>query len=263
MVTEEKQALSDFSEIFQENYDKIPNEQERLAVFFKNVNKWLYKPIPKTSFDKDFPHKLYQYSQEAQSEFLEFQSELSGITKAVYTVVADVNKITQSGTEAYQKSDYVRKEGDPNQGERQVINVNTGKPSIFGKMMGKKPDTNLPKSLEDAWVKSENWKDEVMNIPNIWRKLVVYHHYGVKWQTEFDGYGMDDYLSQEVTFLNTRVEPLISNIVMRALEIRTGEQTEKIERIYTGTLAMEKELETAKIMTGQSGGGDNSPPSGS
>ncbi len=259
MSTPEKEALSDFAEIFQESYDVIPKEQKQLLAFFENVNDWYYKKIPENKINKDRPQMIYQYQETNQSEFIRFQSELSGITKAVYLVVKDVSEIAGSGTESYQKSDYIRKEGDPEQPQRQVINVNTAKPSIFHRMLGKKEETNLPKSLEDAWVRSEDWKEEIRNIPQIWKKLILYHHYGVQWQNEFDGYGMINYRNNEVTFLNTRIEPAISNIVMRALEIREEKQTEKIERIYTGTLAMEKELETARLMTGQSSGGEQSP----
>ena len=70
---------------------------------------------------------------------------------------------------------------------------------------------------------------------------------------------MIHYRNNEITFLNTRIEPLISNIVSRALDIRTDSETEKIERIYTSTLQMEKELETARLMTGQAGGEQNNP----
>ncbi len=257
MSSPEKEALSDFSEIFQESYDRIPKEANQLQVFFQNVNKWYYKKEKKDPEVKS--EYLYQYKENVQSEFMKFQTELSAITKAVYLVVKDVSDIAGSGTESYQKSDYVKKEGESDNPQRQVINVNTGKPSIFHKMMGKKPDTDLPKSLEDAWVRSEDWKEEIRNIPQIWRKLVLYHHYGVQWQNVFDGYGMVNYRNNEITFLNTRIEPAISNIVARALDIREELETQKIERIYTGTLAMEKELETARLMSGQ-GGGDQNPP---
>lgn len=254
MASVEKEALSDFSEIFQENYDKIPNEQTRLQQFFSKVNDWYYKTIPKDEVNKEHPELLYQYLESTQSQFMQFQTELSAITKAVFLVVKDVSEIAGQGTESYQKSDYIRKEGEPdNNGQRQVINVNTAKPSIFHRMLGKKPETNIPKSLEDAWIRSENWKEEIRNIPQVWKKLLVYHHYGVQWQNEFDGSGMLNYRNNEVTYLNTRIEPLISNIVSRALEIRNDNVTDKIERIYTGTLKMEKELETARLMTGQMG----------
>jgi len=251
----EKEALSDFSEIFQENYDRIPREQKQLQDFFEKVNDWYYKTIPEEKVDKDRTEMVFQYLETSQSEFMKFQTELSGITKAVYLVVKDVSEIQGSGTDSYQKSDYIRKEGEPDLGQRQVINVNTAKPSIFHKLnpFAKTEETNLPKSLEDAWVKSENWKEEIRNIPQVWRKLIVYHHYGVQWQNEFDGYGMINYRNNEITFLNTRIEPIISNIVMRALDIRSDKETDKIERIYTGTLQMEKELETARLMSGQGG----------
>jgi len=256
----EKEALSDFSEIFQENYDRIPKEQNQLQEFFIRVNKWYYTKIPKDEIVKDKPELLFQYLEDTQAEFMKFQTELSAITKAVYLVVKDVSTIAGMDTESYQKSDYVRKEGEPDMGQRQVINVNTAKPSIFHKLFNKKPDTNIPKSLEDAWIRSENWKEEIRNIPQIWRKLIVYHHYGVQWQNIFDGYGMINYRNNEVTFMNTRIEPLISNIVSRALDIRTDSETDKIERIYTSTLQMEKELETARLMTGQAEGEQKNPP---
>lgn len=257
--SQEKQILSDFSEIFQENFDKLVAEKDELKKFFKNVNTWLYQKMPKDLINKDKPELLFQYLEDAQPEFMEFQSRLSGITKAVYLVVKDVNEINQTSTESYQKSDYIRKEGEASQGQREIINVNTGQPSIFHKLLNKEPDTNLPKSLEDAWIKSENWKEEVLNIPKIWTKLVVYHHYGVQWQNEFDGYGMINYRNNEVTFLNTRVEPLISNMVDRALDIRIDKETDKIERIYTSTMQTEKELEMAKMMSGQQGTESNKP----
>jgi len=256
----EKEALSDFAEIFQESYDRIPKEQQQLTDFFEKVNIWYYKTILENKKDKDKPQYIYQYLESTQSEFIKFQTELSGITKAVYLVVKDVSEIAGTDTESYQKSNYIRKEGDPENPQRQVINVNTAKPSIFHKMLGKKEETNLPKSLEDAWVRSEDWKAEIRNIPQIWKKLILYHHYGVQWQNEFDGYGMINYRNNEVTFLNTRIEPAISNIVMRALDIREEKETDKIERIYTGTLAMEKELETARLMTGQASGGEQNQP---
>ena len=255
----EKEALSDFSEIFQENYDRLPKEQDQLQDFFIKVNEWYYKKISKEKYDKEKPEMLFQYLEDAQSEFMKFQTELSAITKAVYLVVKDVSTIAGMDTEAYQSSDYVRKEGEPDMGQRQVIQINTAKPSVFHKLFNKKPDTNIPKSLEDAWIRSENWKEEIRNIPQIWRKLIVYHHYGVQWQNEFEGYGMTHYRNNEITFLNTRIEPLISNIVSRALDIRTESETDKIERIYTSTLQMEKELETARLMTGQAGGEQNNP----
>jgi len=131
MSTPEKEALSDFSEIFQESYDRIPKEQQQLQTLFQKLNDWYYEPMPKEKFDKDKTQLLYQYLESSQSNFLKFQTELSGITKAVYLVVKDVSEIAGKDTESYQKSDYVKKEGDPDQPQRQIINVNTGKPSAF------------------------------------------------------------------------------------------------------------------------------------
>ena len=173
MASVEKEALSDFAEIFQESYDRLPKEQKQLQDFFEKVNEWYYKTIDKDDISEDKPELIYQYLENKQTEYMKFQTELSGITKAVYLVVKDVAEIAGSDTESYQKSDYIKKEGDPEQPQRQVINVNTAKPSIFHKLLRKKEETNLPKSLEDAWVRSENWKEEIRNIPQIWKKLIV------------------------------------------------------------------------------------------
>ena len=261
MASVEKEAISDFGDIFQDSYDRIDKEQEQLQKFFQKVNDWYYKLIPEDAVNNDKPEQIYQYLESSQSEFMKFQTELSMITKAVYLVVKDVVEIAGKGTESYQKSDYIKKEGEIDMGQqRQVINVNTGKPSAFHKLnpFAKKEETNLPRPLEDAWVRSENWKEEIRNIPQIWKKLLVYHHYGVQWQNEFDGFGMVNYRNNEISYLNTRIEPPISNIVARALDIRELLQTEKIERIYTGTIQMEKELETARLMVGQ-GQSTNTP----
>ena len=258
-MSEENKALSDYSEIFQEHYDKIDSERLELEKFFSDLNKWLYKPMPKEFFDKDKPNLLYQYLESSQPEFMTFQTKLSAITKAVFLVVKDVNEITQTATKSFQDSNYVRKEGDPEQPQRQVINVNTGKPSVFHRLFNRQPDTNLPKSLEDSWIASQNWKEEILNIPKIFGKYTVWHHYGVRWQKEFDGYGMEDYRDNEISYLNTRVELPISNIVSRSLEIRGGTVTEKLERIYTNTQQAEKEIQMQRMMMG--GGDTNAPKS--
>ena len=135
MASVEKEAIDDFSAIFQENYDKIPKEQDRLRQFFIDVNKWYYKKTPKDLINDSKPELVFQYLEDAQAEFLDFQTELSAITKAVYLVVKDVSEITGIGTESYQKSDYIRKEGEAELGQRQVINVG-GKPSIWHKWFG-------------------------------------------------------------------------------------------------------------------------------
>src|SRR3990170_6689780 len=153
MASVEKEAISDFGDIFQDSYDRIDKEQEQLQKFFQKVNDWYYKLIPEDAVNNDKPEQIYQYLESSQSEFMKFQTELSMITKAVYLVVKDVVEIAGKGTESYQKSDYIKKEGEIDMGQqRQVINVNTGKPSAFHKLnpFAKKEETNLPRPLEDA-----------------------------------------------------------------------------------------------------------------
>jgi len=57
----EKEVLSDFSELFQENYDRIPKELAQLSVSFKNLNTWLIREIPKEEVVKEKPKLVYQY----------------------------------------------------------------------------------------------------------------------------------------------------------------------------------------------------------
>ena len=55
----EKEVLSDFSELFQENYDRIPKELAQLTVSFKDLNNWLIKEIPKDMVDEKRPKLVY------------------------------------------------------------------------------------------------------------------------------------------------------------------------------------------------------------
>ena len=159
MTSVEKEAISDFSEIFQENFDRLPRELKELLVAFKELNKWLIRPTTEEQ-KKDYGKTaVYQYLPETQSDFLEHQSKISSITESVFLVVKDINEISAVGTSTYEKSQNVATQNE-GQGEKQVINVNTGKESAFGRLFRKPPQTNLPKAIEDFWVRSENWKED-------------------------------------------------------------------------------------------------------
>ena len=252
MVDVEKQAISDFSEIINENYDRIPEELKYLKTAFRELNKWLLRTTSEEQEKKYGKDAIYQYLPDTQEEFMEHQSRISSVTEAVFMVVKDVNEISAVGTSTYEKSQNVKSQSD-DQTQRQVINVNTGQPSIFGKLnpFRKPPQTNLPKSIEDFWVRSENWKIEIMNIPNIWAKYIDWHHMGVLRHKLFEGDGMDMYLNNEITYLNTRIEPQITKIVRRALEIKLDREINRVGEIYMDTLQSEKAMELAKIQTGQ------------
>ena len=247
----EKEVLSDFSELFQENYDRIPKELAQLTVSFKDLNTWLIKEIPKDMVDENRPKLIYQYLESTQSEFLELQSQVSSIMESVFLVVKDVNEISAVGTSTYEKTANVMAEGEP-AGARQVVNLQQPQSGGFLDRFKKKPTTNLPKSIEDFHIRSENWKEEIMNVPNIWGKYVNWHHMGVLRQKVFDGDGLVDYRDIEIMYLNTRIEPNITKIVKRALEIKGDREIDKIKEVYTQTLQTEAQLEQAKLMTGQS-----------
>lgn len=253
MVSVEKQAISDFSEIFQENYDRFPAELKQLKKEFRELNMWLIKPTTEEQKKEHGDYAIYQYLPETQEDFMDHQSMISSISEAVFMIVKDVNEISAVGTSTFTKSTDVQSQSD-NPAERQIINVNTGKPSVFGKLrnpFSKPPQTNLPKSVEDFWVMSENWKVEIMNIPNIWGKYLDWHHMGVLRHSVFDGDGMELYLKGEITYLNTRIEPQITKIVRRALELKIDKEITRIGDIYMNTLQSEKDMELAKIQTGQ------------
>lgn len=252
MASVEKEAISDFSEIFQEYYDRLPRELKELLIAFKDLNKWLIRPTTEEQKEKYGDNAVYQYLPETQSDFLDHQSRISAITESVFLVVKDINDISAVGTSTYEKTQNVASQNE-GQGEKQVINVNTGTPSAFGRLFRKPPQTNLPKTIEDFWVRSENWKEEIMNIPNVWAKYIDWHHMGVLRHKVFDGDGMDDYLNNEITYLNTRIEPNIAKVVKRAIELKLEKVVAGLSDIYVNTLQTEKETELAKIAMG--GGG--------
>ena len=89
-----KEALSDYSEIFQENFDRIDKEQNSVKNAFKQLNEWLRKEIPKDEINKDKPHLVYQYLPAKQSEFMDLQSIISSKLESVFIVVKDINEIS-------------------------------------------------------------------------------------------------------------------------------------------------------------------------
>jgi len=69
-MSSSKEALSDYSEIFQENFDRIDKEIENIKDDFKKLMDWLRKPMPKEmqeEYEKiNKPNQLYQYLPETQ-----------------------------------------------------------------------------------------------------------------------------------------------------------------------------------------------------
>ena len=255
-MSSSKEALSDYSEIFQENFDRIDKEIENIKDDFKKLMDWLRKPMPKEmqeEYEKiNKPNQLYQYLPETQSEYMEIQSKISQKLEAVFQVIKDINEIGAVGTSTYKSSAQVLAEGQVPTG--QPVNITQPKPSILRNPFKSQPQTNIPKSVEDFWIRSENWKEEIMNYPNIWGKLITYHHYGVIRHKIFDGEGMEYYLESEIAYLSTRVEPNLSKIIKRAEELKRFDAIKGLEAVYTTTQQAEKEIETAKLMTG--GGGN-------
>lgn len=254
-MSSSKEALSDFSEIFQENFDRIDKEIDDIQKKFKSLNEWLRKAMPKelqeVNEKLNKPNLIYQYLPSTQAEYMEMQSKISQKLEAVFQVVKDVNEISAVGTSNFKNSAQVLAEGQVPTG--QPVNLTQPKQSIIRNPFKSQTETNIPKSVEDFWIRSENWKEEIMNYPNIWGKLITYHHYGVIRQKVFDGEGMEFYLESEVAYLNTRVEPNLSRIMKRALELTRTDAMTGLQAVYTTTQQAEKEIETAKLMSGQGG----------
>ena len=80
-MSSSKEALSDFSEIFQENFDRIDKEIDSIQQDFKKLNEWLRIPMPKEMQDanekNDKPNLTYQYLPETQAEYMDLQSKIS------------------------------------------------------------------------------------------------------------------------------------------------------------------------------------------
>lgn len=250
-----KEALSDYSEIFQENFDRIDKEESEIRDSFKKLNDWLRKKLSDEQKEQyEEKNVVYQYLPETQSEFIDIQSKISQKLEAVFVVVKDINEISAVGTSTYKKAQDIMSEGETPQGsERQVINFNQQqqRQPLIKNPFRRREETNIPKSVEDFWIRSENWKEEIMNYPNIWGKLITYHHYGVIRQKIFDGDGMDDYLENEIVYLNTRVEPNLDKLIKRSLEITRKEVIEGLQAVYTTTQQAEHQMEMARIQTGQ------------
>lgn len=261
-----KDVLDNYSEIFESAYDKIEENFKEYKNLITKMNLFLRRKIP-----EDFqvienvegemikPQEgkyVYAYLQQTQEEFMEIQTDISSKLDAVFPVVKDINSISAVGTETFQKTENVVKEGEQ---ARQVVNIQSQppkKPLFSGWFSRNPPQSNLPKSIEDFHIRSENWKNEIMNVPNIFGKFVTYHHYGVNRQFIFEGDGMAMYLETEINYLNTRTEQNISKIIKRAMHLDEKEFIKQLTEIYEGTQRTQAQLEQAQIMAGQ-GSSDN------
>lgn len=259
MASVEKVALDNYSEIFEGVYDDIEENFLAYKKGIKDINQWLRRPneeLQKKESERD-PDKIkcmYAYLPDKQVEFIELQSEISSRLDAIFPVTKDINEISAVGTKSFESTVQVVAEGEQNRPLSSIVGMQPrqqGRMSGFTNMFRRPVTSNLPKSIEDFHIRSENWKAEIMNVPNIWGKYLNYHHNGVDWQLVFDGDGMEYYLENEINYLNSRIEPNISKIIRRAMQLTKKDYIKELAEIYVGTLKTDQAIEMQKAMSGQ------------
>jgi len=244
--------LSDFSEIIQEYYDEPDVELKELKAAFTGMHGFFSKENETDSKgkDKEPDNKiLYQYRTTHQGEFEGFQHVISEKLHTVYPVVKDIN---ESFT-------FINKEPEPKtpqQSPSQQINIAPAqlpppppKLSWFQRIKG----DQLPKGLEDAHLMTKEWQISNMNVPNLYQKWLDYHYKGVIRADLFEE-GMESYLQIEIWYMGTILEPQITRMVKRGLELHKLKAIVTIKEAYGNSLQTHQVEEQAKLFGG--GGSD-------
>jgi len=270
----EKEAISDYSEIFQEDIDGIKELILDLSEAFKGINLFYLKDYEQKYFDEvsvDAPEevkkwvkdnqynpkgkRIWQYEVENQTDFIINKFKISSKLDSVYPVVKDINQIFQiSSKELQQQAEQATQPTPQNvvnvvQPEQQKL-IQT--PSFLSRMK-KAEEGGLPKSLEDAWNRTQEWQITTMNIPNLWAKFLDWHEKGILRQDVFEE-GMEAYLKIERWYLQAVLEPNITKMVQRGLMISKDIKLSHLKDIYSGTLEMKKQQDQFAMFAGMQGG---------
>jgi len=270
----EKEAISDYSEIFQEDFDEVKELLQDLSDAFKGINLFYLKDYEQKYFDEvsvDAPEevkkwvkqnqynpkgkRIWQYEVENQSDFIINKFKVSSKLDTVYPVVKDINQIFQiSSKELQQQAEQATAPAPQN-----VVNVVQPSqqkmiqtPSFLSRMK-KAEEGGLPKSLEDAWNRTQEWQITTMNIPNLWAKYLDWHEKGILRQDVFEE-GMEAYLKIERWYLQAVLEPNITKMVQRGLMIAKDSKLSHLKEIYSGTLEMKKQQDQFAMFAGMQGG---------
>ena len=270
----EKEVISDYSEIFQEDIDGIKEIIQDLSDAFKGINLFYLKDYEQKYFDEvsvDAPDevkqwvkenqynpkgkRIWQYEVENQADFIINKFKVSSKLDAVYPVVKDINQIFQISTKELQQ----QAEQSTAPAPQNVVNVVPPEqqkmvqtPSFLSRMK-KAEEGGLPKSLEDAWNRTQEWQITTMNIPNLWAKFLDWHEKGILRQDVFEE-GMEAYMKIERWYLQAVLEPNITKMVQRGLMISKDIKLSHLKDIYSGTLEMKKQQDQFAMFAGMQGG---------
>lgn len=274
----EKEAISDYSEIFQEDIDEVKEQLKELSDGFLGLNLYYQKAFEKQYFEDvglDAPDevkkwiiknqynpkgkRIWQYEYENQTDFIINKFKISSKLDAVFPVVKDINEIfTISQKELQQQGEQATQAVPQN-----VINVvppaqqkMVQTPSFLSRLR-KSEEGGLPKSLEDAWNRTQEWQITTMNIPNLWAKFVDWHEKGCIRQDVFEE-GMESYMKIERWYLQAVLEPNITKMVQRGLMISKDLKLKNLKDIYSGTLEMKKNQDQFAMFAQMAGGGQKS-----
>ena len=245
---EAKQTASDLSDIFTTRYDDLLLIQTDLRSAFVELNSF----YAQESGDKKL---IFQYEKKNQYYFITSQQTISSSLEAVYPVLRDINEtfvLQQSQLEQQAKSSTVPTNqpiGSPN------ITINPPQQRSFFSFFSKPKvqQENLPRSLEDAWTMTKELHITTMNVPNLWQKYLDWHYKGVMRQKLFGG-GMQGYLHIEIWYLNAILEPLVTKLVQRAIEVSRTKHISALKDVYTKTMETTERIEQTKAFAGQMAG---------
>ena len=237
------ESLSDFSEIFQEYYDQTEGQLKELALAFVGMHEFFSETNKKDSVNLI----LYQYQTGNQSKFEKYQHVISTKLHSVYPVVKDINE-----SFTFIAPDPNLKNTTTQTNPSQQINIVPAvvpppppKQGFFQKLKGEQ----IPQNLEDAHIMTKEWQMTNMNVPNLYQKWLDYHYKGVI-RADLFIEGMDSYLQMEIWYMGTILEPQITRMVARGLQLHMEKAIRTIKDAYTNTLQTHEREEQAKLFGG-------------
>src|SRR3972149_2589403 len=204
----EKEAISDYSDIFQEDIDSIKTTLEELEKGFTGLDLFYaqdYEDEEKKDNDKNEKGGyIYQYDERKQKDFIINKFKVSSKLDTVFPVVKDINEIFTISSKQLQEQ-------------------------------GEATTQGTPQNVEDVWNRTQEWQITTMNIPNLWSKYLDWHEKGIIRQFVFEE-GMEPYLKIERWYLQAILEPNITKMVQRGLILAKDKKLLNLKEIYSGTL---------------------------
>lgn len=279
----EKEAISDYSDIFQGDIDDIKIQLTELSEGFRDLHLFYLRPTKEEKkeeaeenakikarnkdkendyYDIDFlfqDERVWQYKMENQTDFILNKFKISSKLDMVYPVVRDINEIFTISPEQLKSQG----EASTQPQAQNVVNVvqpqqqqMVQKQGFLDKLRRVEKGT-IPKSLEDAWNRTQEWQITTMNIPNLWAKFLDWHEKGILRQDIFEE-GMEYYLKIERWYLHAILEPNITKMVQRGLMLAKDRKLIHLKDVYSGTLQLKQAQDQMALFAQQMGGGGQS-----